>query len=77
MIDHLWNKNEGYNPYYQINIQEEKQKFSVGPMASENTQLKKNSLNIKREAIYGQQVVNFSQEACSRRNKRRKFSNIY
>jgi len=46
MIYHLWNKNEVYDADYQLNIQEEEQKFSLGQLASEKTQSQKNSPNL-------------------------------
>lgn len=59
MIYHLWNKNEAYNANYQLNIQEEEQKFSLGQLASEKTQSQKNSPNIKIEATQGKHPVNY------------------
>jgi transposase len=59
MIYHLWNKNEAYNVNYQLNIQEEEQKFSLGQLASEKTQSQKNSPNIKIEATQGKHPVNY------------------
>lgn len=59
MIYHLWNKKEAYNVNYELNIQEEEQKFSLGQLASEKTQSKKNSLNIKIEATQGKHPVNY------------------
>lgn len=59
MIYHLWNKNESYNVNYQLNIQEEEQKFSLGQLASEKTQSQKNSPNIKIEATQGKHPVNY------------------
>lgn len=59
MIYHLWNKKEAYNVNYQLNIQEEKQKFSLGQLASEKTQSQKNSPNIKIEATQGKHPVNY------------------
>lgn len=59
MIYHLWNKNEAYNVNYQLNIQEEEQKFSLGQLSSEKTQSQKNSPNIKIEATQGKHPVNY------------------
>lgn len=59
MIYHLWNKNEAYNVNYQLNIQEEEQKFSLGQLASEKTQSQKNSPNVKIEATQGKHPVNY------------------
>jgi transposase len=59
MIYHLWNKNEAYSVNYQINIQEEEQKFSLGQLASEKTQSQKNSPNVKIEATQGKHPVNY------------------
>jgi transposase len=59
MIYHLWNKNEAYSVNYQLNIQEEEQKFSLGQLASEKTQSQKNSPNIKIEATQGKHPVNY------------------
>jgi transposase len=54
MIYHLWNKNEAYNPNYQINIQEEEQEF-YSLLAFEKSI--KNSPN-KIEATQGKLPVN-------------------
>jgi transposase len=59
MIYHLWNKKEAYNVNYELNIQEEEQKFSLGQLASEKTQSQKNSLNVKIEATQGKHPVNY------------------
>lgn len=59
MIYHLWNKNEAYNVNYQLNIQEEEQKFSLGQLASQKTQSQKNSPNVKIEATQGKHPVNY------------------
>lgn len=59
MIYHLWNKNEAYNVNYQLNIQEEEQKFSLGQLSSKKTQSQKNSPNIKIEATQGKHPVNY------------------
>jgi transposase len=59
MIYHLWNKNEVYDANYQLNIQEEEQKFSLGQLASEKTQLQKNSPNLEIEATQGKHPVNY------------------
>lgn len=59
MIYHLWNKNEVYDADYQLNIQEEEQKFSLGQLASEKTQSQKNSPNLKIEATQGKHPVNY------------------
>jgi transposase len=59
MIYHLWNKNEAYDADYQINIQEEEQKFSLGQLASKKTLSQKNSPNINIEATQGKHPVNF------------------
>lgn len=59
MIYHLWNKNEAYNVNYQLNIQEEEQKFSLGQLDSDKTQSQKNSPNIKIEATQGKHQVNY------------------
>ena len=59
MIYHLWNKNEAYDINYQTKIQEEEQTFSLGQLASEKTQLQKNSPNIKIEATQGKHPVNY------------------
>jgi len=59
MIYHLWNKNEVYDADYQLNIQEEEQKFSLGQLASEKTQSQKNSPNLEIEATQGKHPVNY------------------
>lgn len=58
MIYHLWNKNEVYDADYQINIQEEEQKFSLGQLASKKTLSQKNSPNKNIEATQGKHPVN-------------------
>ena len=59
MIYHLWNKNQGYDADYQINIQEEEQKSSSRAIVFEEDTIKKNSLNIKIEATQGKHPVNY------------------
>jgi transposase len=59
MIYHLWNKNQGYDADYQMNIQEEEQKSSSRAIVFEEDTIKKNSLNIKIEATQGKHPVNY------------------
>ena len=43
---------------YELNIQEDEQKYSLGQLASEKTQSQKNSPNIEIEATQGKHPVN-------------------
>jgi transposase len=60
MIYYLWNKNEAYNPNYQINnIQEEERKLSSRASDIEDGKLKKNSPNKNVGATQGKHPVNY------------------
>ena len=58
MIYYLWNKNESYNPDYQINIQEEEQKLSSRESVFEENKIEKNSPNLRVGTTQGKHPVN-------------------
>lgn len=58
MIYYLWNKNESYNPDYQLNIQEGEQKLSSRESVFEENKIEKNSPNLRVGTTQGKHPVN-------------------